>query len=231
MEPTADPALAETGGAQPQTLPPAFESVRDSIGRLFDPAKFRLDDDGRPKLDSMKRFCPLKGGRNRADGSPAQPRNGQKLPEPAAADFSDVDRAAAGAPAPGEARAGGVIPGGGQVGDQYTAAAAATVSMVATAAILVMGAHVKPDSAQVTAMVESYADCYRAYGYAPKTPPWLGPVIATGAWIGPHLRTQETQTNLQRFKAKVLGFLGAFRGRRDARAAAAVSSEVEQRAA
>lgn len=80
----AGPAPAESP-APPSTLPadappPAppppnpFPGVKDSLGREFDPLKFRVKD-GRPQLDTKGRFCPANSGRKSPDapaGSPAK---------------------------------------------------------------------------------------------------------------------------------------------------------------
>ena len=111
--------------------------------------------------------------------------------------------------------------------DEYTEAAMATVSGLATVAILGFGAHAAPKEEQVSAMVKAYAECYRQYGYAPDVPPWLGPVIATGVWVGPHLADKRSQENLQTWKQRIAGWVygirGWFSGKRSAAAAAGVA--------
>jgi hypothetical protein len=90
---------------------------------------------------------------------------------------------------------------------------------------MAMGAHVKPSAAQTRAMVEAYAECYRHYGYKPETPPWLGPVIATAVWIGPHFQDQRSQDALQGWKRKIVNGWLWFKGKLDGRAAAGSARE------
>jgi hypothetical protein len=115
-----------------------------------------------------------------------------------------------------------------RVPDKYEIAAAGTVAGITTVAIMVMGSHTAPKGDQVAAMVQAYAEAYRHYGYAPEPPPWLAPAIVTATWIGPHLADQRTQTNLQTWKARLVGWWvglrGWFSGKRDARAATAAAS-------
>jgi hypothetical protein len=100
---TADaPRAEEKTAAKPESAavePPAGGSdatapdgPRDSLGRLFDPKRFRANADGTPFLNALGRFMP-RGGR--------KPRNGATAPEtapaqpPAAAAWTAEERAEA----------------------------------------------------------------------------------------------------------------------------------------
>lgn len=110
--------------------------------------------------------------------------------------------------------------------DKYTQAGVAVVCGISTGAILFMGAHAAPKGDESAAMVKAYADCFRHYGYAPEPPAWLGPVIATGVWLGPQLQDERTQTNLQKWKARLIGWWLALRGKFAARAATNAAVEI-----
>lgn len=89
MSAAAAPSAALNGAA---AFPP------DSIGRPWDAGKFRLEN-GRPKLDSMKRFIPINSGRPKKTvfTKPAGPEaQAFAAVEPAEkpVDFSDVERIA-----------------------------------------------------------------------------------------------------------------------------------------
>lgn len=203
----------------------AVPSGTDRDNRPFDPAKFKPEKD---RNGRWVRLHPGKVGRPRkvvqAPAAPAAPKV-----ERAAPDFSDIERAAGGG-------GGGVTgePAGelatlpARVPDKYEQAAIGTVSGVSTIGILVMGAHTAPKPDQIAAMVQAYAEMYRHYGYAPEPPPWLAPAIVTATWIGPHLADQRTQTNLQTWKGRLVGWWVRIRGwaggRRDSRAAANVAA-------
>lgn len=224
-QPNAAPAPAPTPNAAPAPAPaPVNLSGTDRDGRAFDPTKFepRKDKNGR----WVRKPGALKPGRPRKHPLPS-PSAGVKVPAPTQApDFSDVEKLAAGAAPAGTSPAANGAPSA-DVGpvDEYTQAAVATVSAVATVGILALGSHAAPRQDEITAMVRAYADCYRHYGYAPETPPWLGPVIATGMWVGPHLQDQRSQAKLQSWKQRIAGWWMALRGRRDARAGVNVAAQ------
>jgi len=217
----SDPTSALAGkppAAPAPASPPAdpLSADRDSLGRPFDPAKFR------PEKDTAGRWKNLRaGGPGKRRGPAAQSSPGDLAP----ADFSDVDKASrAAGTAPAGAAAGAPAGPAPLVVDEYTEAAAGAVAGVSTLVILALGAHAAPTAEQAGAMVRAYADCFRAYSYAPKTPPWLGPAVATAAWVGPHLADKRSQERLQGWRAKWVNLVLWWRSKRDARAATAAAT-------
>lgn len=222
---------AATATPQPAPFGPVAGVSKDRDGRTFDAAKFLPEKDGNGR---WKRIGgPGKPGRPR--GSVSAPKSPESQPAAAVApsvdlpgaNFDDVKKLLGSAPtasAPGDSQ---VEPGAvSKPRDKYDIAALGTVSAVATLGIMTMGAHVAPKPDEIAAMVKSYADCYRHYGYAPEPPPWLAPAIATAAWVAPHLQDRRSQEKLQTWKARIVAFWLKLRGRRDARVAAQVSTAV-----
>jgi hypothetical protein len=224
----------------PEPVSTVAEFPRDRLNRAFDPAKFRSNPDGSPFLNVRDEFMP-KGGRKAKEPTAPKPGETGSAPtvekpatEPPSGErpppeFEDIEKLMSersGADGlPKTSPTGQPVPAN---VDKYTLAAIGTVGGISTAAIMMMGKHVKPSADESAAMVEAYADCYRHYGYAPETPPWLGPVIATAAWVGPHLSDPKSQTRLQKFKAKITGLLMKIRGRRDATAATTAAKEAAE---
>ena len=208
-DPAAPPPPPDSAATQQpvvQTPADPLSAERDSLGRPFDPAKFK------PERDKLGRWKNLHAGRGgRAASASAA--------DPAAANFDDIEKLARGAAAP----AGTASPL--NPSDEYTQAAAGVVAGISTVAILALGAHVAPNADQTGAMVRAYADAFRVYGVAPKAPPWIAPAIATAAWVGPHLADRRSQERLQGWRARWVNFVLWFRGRRDARAATAAASQ------
>jgi hypothetical protein len=184
-----------------------------------------------PKLDSRGRWVNRRTDRLKARASDPLPKPPKEParndpPPPVFDDIKDIlGHDVSQGPQPGGQ--GSEIPFPGvQVRDKYTVAAIGTVSGVTSAAIMVLGAHVKPTAEQTSAMVDAYETCYRQYGYAPSTPPWFGPVLATAAWIGPHMSDDKTISRVGKirqmvaavpawWKSKKLGW-AARRSRKDA---------------
>lgn len=191
----------------------------DKHGRKFDAQKFL------PVFDSAGRWKNRNAGRKKSSVKSSEPKPpAADAPPPsasAAPDFSDLNvppASAAGTPsADGSEAIEGVTT---QPLDKYTLAAMGTVGGITSIAIIGLGRHVKPDKEQVSAMVDAYADCYRHYGYAPETPPWAAPAIATLAWLGPHWQDERTQSTLMGWKIKFGAFIAKLRGRSSVRAAA-----------
>lgn len=235
-----------TGTNLPDSAQPAAvgASLRDKAGRLFDAAKniFKVH----PKTG---RWMP-KGGRKpkTMTSTPAAPGQAgtaalereafdrlateaerqatlqekpaptaEPTPQPAAPDFSDIKKLLETPDPPPTTGAPKFT------GDEYTLAAAGTVAGISTLAILAMGAHVKPDNEQTAAMVDAYAAAFRHYGYKPEVPPWLGPVIATAVWVGPHFSDARSQTSLQSWKRKIANAWLWITGKLDGRAAVKAS--------
>jgi hypothetical protein len=203
--------------------------LRDKLGRTYADLVAAGKRIG-TKLNKNGWFMPISPGRkpgtkNKPKMENSAPTDTAKVADTTAAS-STAENGAAGSPPPAtpapenpqmaeirklladDAPSGGAA-GGASVpaalkGDEYTMAAAGTVSMLSTVAILAMGAHVKPSDEQVAAMVDAYAAAYRHYGYKPSAPPWLAPVVTTVVWIGPHFADERSQTTLQKWKSKAL---------------------------
>lgn len=241
------PGTSQPGGAAETPAVGLGAVFKDKANKLFNPL-VHLMRNGLPVLNRITgRFMP-KGGRKPGTKNkpkmetPAPSNDTARIAETTAAS-STAENGVAGSPTPSPAPepanpqleemrklladdaapTGAVTPAGGPKGDQYTLAAAGTVSALSTLAILAMGAHVKPSEQQTVAMVDAYAAAYRHYGYKPEVPPWLGPVVATVVWIGPHFADERSQTTLQSWKSKFtsawLWVQGKFAGRAAASAA------------
>lgn len=221
--------VADTPAANPATFGPVAGVSRDRDGRVFDAAKFLPEKDRNGRW--LRIGGPAKRGRPPGSRNVAAPAESKPAAaEPPPADFSDVEKLVSSSEVEKTAEAGDNSPQSEPGGlpmpkDDYDRAAVATVSGIATVGIVAMGAHVAPKPDEIAAMVKAYADCYRAYGYAPESPPWLGPVIATAVWMGPHLSDERSQSKLQGWKIRLATIWAKLRGRRDARAAAQVAAE------
>lgn len=209
-----------TNQPAPEFTPPPEETPavvqfpeKDSLGRPFDGEKFL------PETDSLGRWKNRRAGRKPKAGFA-----GAREPPPP--DFSDVDAALAGDEFPEDG--GAASQGSPAAVDKYTEAAAGTVCIMSTVAVLALGAHVAPKQDEISAMVKAYADCYRHYGYAPESPPWMGPAIATVAWIGPHMQDKRSQSKLQGWKLRLGAVIAKFRGRRAVNAAAAAAKAANE---
>ena len=211
--PSLDEEIARKAneGAPPPPPSDPLSAERDSLGRPFDPAKFK------PEKDTLGRWKNLHAGR----GGAARRAAASAAGDPPPANFDDIEKAARGAASTGGTGDGAAM----NPSDEYVQAAAGVVAGISTVAILAMGAHVAPTAEQTAAMVRAYADSFRVYGVAPKAPPWIAPAIATAAWVGPHLADRRSQERLQGWRARWVNFVLWFRGRRDAGAATAAARD------
>ena len=220
--------------------------ITDKKGRVFDAVRF-LHRNGVPVINRLTGLFMPRGGRKPAKlknkmetpNDQTQIQQPAELTPPPPAAPPPVESAASSAPeeVPGMAELRKALTEGGTAqestrtaarGDEYTAAGAGTVAAISTLAILSMGAHVKPSQEQTIAMVEAYASAYRHYGYKPEVPPWLGPVITTLVWVGPHFADQRSQDSLQTWKRKIANAWLWLKGKTASRAATSAASDATQ---
>ena len=185
-----------TSAAPAATPAPSTASVtaeRDTLGRAFDPAKFR------PEKDSVGRWKNLKGGRPPSAGVKS-PRTKQ-----------------AGAPAASYIGADPTPPPAAPPPDRY-ALGAATIIGLFQAGLISLGQEegVLTDAEKV-AVADPLEKVLRKHD-AGDMPPELALAIAAASIVLPRLAKPKTQTSIQKIRGWLLSKFAAFKGERIARA-------------
>ena len=164
--------------APASTGPNPFAGVKDSLGREFDPAVFRMKN-GQPQTDTRGRFVPA--GLGRRTGAAASSIGGAETPA-----------------APGAAVA--TLPAAPAPPDEYHLAAQAACRALYALGMLIGGQDEWMPSDDEHANMVNAAEAYFRAKQFKDVPPGLALAIAVAGYVAPRLSKPKTLGRIERFR-------------------------------